>query len=103
MEGAVEGMSAESAVVSVLDERAACRSCSVMKLGMERSPRRVSERQFRKVFVSVGCVRTEEEGKGWEWRVYLDVAQAASFLLPCLVREQYFVRRVRRDKRRCSE
>ena len=44
----------ESAVVRVEDAIVARRVCSVMKVGMLRRPRRVSERQFRRVFSSNG-------------------------------------------------
>ena len=46
----------ESAVVRVEDVMVARRVCSVMKDGMLRRPRRVSERQFRRVFSSKGEV-----------------------------------------------
>ena len=42
----------ESAVVRVEDAIVAKRVCSALKVGMLRRPRRVSERQFRRVFSS---------------------------------------------------
>lgn len=46
----------ESAVVRVEDAIVARRVCSALKVGMLRRPRRVSERQFRRVFSSRGVL-----------------------------------------------
>ena len=47
-----EEMRDERAVARVVEDWWAWRVCSVMKAGICRRPRRVSERQFRRVFES---------------------------------------------------